>query len=71
MIIRQEDKVLIQAGTFRVAENDKYSMIIETTGLALNGDRITYQVVMSHSEVSTLMHAWWRLPEAKALRPRR
>ncbi len=57
MIIHKDGKRLMQAGTTRIVHTDEYSVIVESLGLADNGDQVTYRVGLSLNEVALIMRA--------------
>ena len=68
MNILKGDKVLLRTGSSRVVHTDTWSIAIESTGLAKNGDPITFRVAFSHGEIAMMAKASRVAQSAKAVR---
>lgn len=57
MNIRQGDTVLLRTGSSRVVHVDQWSVGVESSGLAPNGDVVTFYVAMSRGELANIVTA--------------
>jgi hypothetical protein len=71
MNITQDDKALLRTGSSRVAYTDDWSLTVEATGLAPNGDPITFRVAFSRGELAMIERAAKRTAPKPAPQPTR
>lgn len=68
MNILQDNKALLRTGSSRVVHTDQWSVQVESTGLAKNGDPITFRVAFSHGEIAMIAKAARVAQSAKPVR---
>jgi hypothetical protein len=57
MNIQKDGTALLSTGSSRIVHRDQWSVIVESTGLAWNGDQVTFRVSFSMGELAMLSRA--------------
>lgn len=54
MNILRDDKMILRTGSSRIVHADQWSVMVESIGLAPNGDPVAFRVAFSHGEIAMI-----------------